>query len=140
MSARRCAAVCVAGEKCELTGEGGVTMEQARENSVVVVSLSLLCVVVALACALTIGAISVLVLLEVGKQAPIVSLPKDAPTAGGAGLREPVFRGLPAPREGECRVVMWKAGTIYCVRGEAPQGSEMKRARPGVAVQALTNE
>lgn len=49
-------------------------MDEARENSVVVASLSLLGMVVALACVLTIGAIAVLVFLEVGKPAPIVTL------------------------------------------------------------------
>jgi hypothetical protein len=115
-------------------------MEDARENSVVVVTLSVLCTVVALACALAIGAVAVLVVLAASRPTSTAALAKDAAAASNAAFREPVFRGLPAPQEGECAVVLWNAGMIYCVHEGAPLASKKRRSRPGVVVEAKADQ
>ncbi|HLX79253.1 MAG TPA: hypothetical protein VKS43_01585 [Burkholderiales bacterium] len=115
-------------------------MGQVGENRAAA-ALITLGAVVSLACVSMIGAVAALVVMAAEKAAPVAAQARDdTAAAGGAGLRRAVFRPLPAPREGECAVIIWNTGMIYCVRDKPAQAVPAKRSGSAVVVQAQAGD
>jgi hypothetical protein len=112
-------------------------MNDAREGKAV--ALTILGAIISLACASMIGALAALVVMTVEKPVPSPALAQDAFAAGSAESRRAIFRPLRPPRQGECTVVIWNTGMIYCVRDKgdkAGQAWQGERLGPAVVVQA----
>lgn len=91
-------------------------VSESRAGAVVLMTLGML---VTLACASAIGAAATLVILAVDK-------PASATPAVLAHV----------PQSGECTVMAWKTGMIYCFRSESVEAAGLVGGGPAVVVQA----
>ena len=89
----------------------------ASENRSVAIAWMGLGAIVALACASAITAAAALVFTALDKPSPSLNMLADAPVAfaSAANSREVVARLDRQPQAGECEMVLWKSGTVYCV-------------------------
>lgn len=99
------------------------------------VALAVLAAVISLACATMVGALTALVVMATQAPLPGAELAMDTADGGGPGSRSVIVRPMRAPMEGECTVVIWNTGMIYCVRDRAAQDSP-RAARSDPAVVA----
>jgi hypothetical protein len=117
-----------------------MNMGQVRESRAAAVALIALCAVISLACASMIGAVAVLVVTAAEKPVPSVALARNDAVGGGAGLRRAVFSPLRAPRKGECTVVIWNTGMVYCVRDKPAQAAGEERPGSAVVMQVQADD
>ncbi len=103
-------------------------MRGAQEGKAGAAALMVLGAVVAIACASAIGAIATLVVIALDQPASVqsITLASGATIAGPFNAR--VAGPNQVPQTGECAVVAWKSGTIYCLRNKSSDANLQAQA------------
>jgi hypothetical protein len=113
-------------------------MDDAPESRAGDVALMVLGAVTTLACASAIGAAATLVVMTPYKPASSAAIM----FAGGAAIpgpskaQEVIVQPVLAPQSGECVLMAWKTGMIYCIRNNSDNEYKPVRNGPAVVVQA----